>query len=192
MGLLTVPPLLCYHCSWTATKTNSKSSISPPEHLQWLQMEGRHRDPRRCYHPLANGSDGAACSDYGARESLGWVEAKTYTLTPRWWFTSAEQQERKNKPYLLSLLEHFLLQSDKPKPCRCRQSVHPKIELHLDNGFLTVSLLVNNVWNIPVNSLLTRVHGKQVKCGFQRCKKKSILKIHTHTDTLGLHSRTSL
>lgn len=103
MELLTVPPLLCYRCSWMTTKTNSKSSISPPEHLQWLQMEGRYRDLRRCYHHLANGSDGAARSHYGARESLGWVEAKTYTLTPRWWFTSAEQQERKKEAIIYCL-----------------------------------------------------------------------------------------
>lgn len=184
MELLTVPPLLCYHCSWTATKTNSKSSISPPEHLQWLQMEGRHRDLRRCYRHLANGSGTAARSHYGAGESLCWVEAKTYTLIPRWWFTSAEQQEGGKKHYLLSPLTPFLLQSDKPNPWRCRKTVHLKTEPHLDNGFLTVSPRVNNVWNIPVNS--RRIHvftANEVKCGFLTPRKINQYWRRTHTPT---------
>lgn len=54
-------------------------------------------------------------------------------------------REKKKKHYLLSPLTHFLLQTDKPNPHRRTLAVHSETNPHLDNGFLAVSLPVNNV-----------------------------------------------
>lgn len=125
MELLTVPPLLCYRCSWTATKTNSKSSISPPEHLQWLQMGGRHRDPKKVLSPprkWLRRSRALTLWSPGELRLSGSKDLHTYSQVVVYLSWTMGEEEKKRRSIIYCSHSRTFSSSQTNSSCRRRQT----------------------------------------------------------------------